>query len=150
MTKVQIIQGTPEHCEVLSALHSTSFSKPWNNESFAALLEQPGVAAWISEDSEPTGFILLRATADEAEILTFAVAPNYRRAGLGTLLLKTALHALQASGTKTMFLEVSVKNPTAIGLYKECGFRPSGVRPAYYGNKNTRVTADAIIMAKAL
>ena len=150
MTKVRIIRATPQHCEVLSALHRTSFSKPWSKESFAALLEQPGVAAWISKDNEPSGFILLRSVGDESEILTLAVAPNYRRAGLGTLILKTAFDALQASGAKTMFLEVSVENPKACGLYRKFGFSPKGTRPAYSSNKNTRAAADAIIMTKTL
>ena len=151
VTTIHVIQGRAEHGEVLGALHGAGFSEPWSSEEFAALLGQPGVAAWISESTEPTGFILVRAAADEAEILTLAVVPEQRKTGIGARLLETACEALRVSGTKQMFLEVSVKNAAAIALYKKFGFAQRGTRPAYYGGggKDSEA-ADAIIMAKTL
>ncbi len=147
---MRVIQGGSEHCDILSTLHGTGFSKPWGSEEFAALLGQPGVAAWISESNEPSGFILVRAAADEAEILTLAVIPEQRKIGIGALLLKTACEALSAAGTKQIFLEVSVKNTAAITLYQKSGFARRGMRTAYYGGGKDSEPVDAIIMAKVL
>ena len=150
MSDVRIIRAAPEHCEILSALHGEGFAKPWSREEFAALLEQPGVAAWIDENAEPSGFILVRAAADEAEILTLSVRPQQRRLGLGASLLKTACEALSTSGTRQMFLEVSAENTAAIALYRKLGFAARGIRPGYYEGGKESPVADAVIMAKAL
>ena len=54
-----------------------------------------------------------RVAADEAEVLTLAVAPAARRQGLGAALLETALLAAAAAGAGAMFLEVSTGNAAA-------------------------------------
>ena len=69
------IRLEPAHARLAAALHETSFATPWTDDEFAKLLEQPGVAGLLWQDDAPTGFILIRAVADEAEILTLAVAP---------------------------------------------------------------------------
>ena len=150
VTNIRAIQGRAEHAEILGTLHGTGFSDPWSSEEFATLLGQPGVAAWISESTEPNGFILVRAAADEAEILTLTVLPERRKTGIGALLLRTACEVLRASGTKQIFLEVSAKNAAAIALYQTAGFAQRGMRPAYYGGGKKSEAVDAIIMAKTL
>ena len=110
---------------LLAALHAAAFPRPWKEEEFARLLAQPGVWA-LAAGSE--GFILLRRAADEAEILTLAVAPDARRRGRGRALVEAT------QGEYALFLEVAEGNAAAIGLYRACGFREISRRKAYYAN----------------
>lgn len=140
----------PAHAEVLAALHATSFGAPWAAAEFASLLGQPGVAAWISNPDSPEGFIMVRAAADEAEILTLAVTPAQRRKGIAAKLLAASCEALRAGGTTRMFLEVAADNIAASTLYTAHGFEPCGRRPDYYGTGAAHEPVDAIVMMKRL
>ncbi len=134
----------------LAVLHATSFSKPWNETDFRILLDQPGVAAWMSGEDLPHGFILARAAADEAEILTLAVAPTHRRAGIAAALVHTACEELRAAGVHRLFLEVASDNIPAVALYTAAGFAPCGERPGYYEAAGTALARDAVVMARDL
>lgn len=112
----------------LAAIHAEAFEHPWDAEAFRALLDSPGV--WLGGDAR--GFVLIRAIADEAEILTIAVRPSARRQGLGKTLVEKAIVASAAAGAERMFLEVAESNAAAIALYRSCGFEPVGLRKNYY------------------
>ena len=64
----------------MALLHAACFTvpRPWGEAEFAAFLADPSCFALF----EPQGFILGRAVAGEAELLTLAVAPDARRKGL--------------------------------------------------------------------
>ena len=102
-----------EHAAIaarLAAIHTSAFPAPWDAAAFEALLDQPGVL--VIEDSE--GFILLRAVADEAEVLTLAVRPEARRRGLGARLVREGGAAAAARGATRVFLEVADDNTAAL------------------------------------
>ena len=85
------------------------------------------------------GFVLARAVAGEAEILTLAVAPAARGKGLGRALLQAAISKAQALGAQTMFLEVGADNPAALALYAGLGFTKVGDRKGYYQGRDALV-----------
>lgn len=143
-----IIRATVLHAPVLAALRSASFKSAWDDDTFVQMLAQPGVAAWIWQDDSPRGFILVRAAADEAEIITIAVAPAHRRSGIGAALLDTATAELQRAKIQNLFLEVAASNDAARALYTRAGFLECGQRPGYYQERDTRT--DAVIMKRAL
>lgn len=140
-----VLRLEPAHARVAAALHETSFASPWSEDDFAKLLEQPGVAGLLWQDETPAGFILIRAVADEAEILTLAVTPTHRRQGIAALLLDEASRMLRAGGTRRLFLEVAADNAAARALYSSYGFLTSGRRPAYY-DRGPAARVDAILM----
>jgi ribosomal-protein-alanine N-acetyltransferase len=78
--------------------------------------------------------LLARVTADEAEILTLAVAPPARRGGIGAALLASAMQRAAAAGAVAMFLEVASGNLPAQSLYEKAGFVRVGRRARYYPN----------------
>jgi ribosomal-protein-alanine N-acetyltransferase len=124
--------GAAERPAHLAAIHAAAFSgshdSPWSAAAFAALLDQPGVFAIESRD----GFILMRAAADEAEILTLAVRPEARRGGQGARLVGEGVLAAAARGAVRVFLEVAGDNEAARALYARAGFVEAGRRPGYY------------------
>jgi ribosomal-protein-alanine N-acetyltransferase len=106
------------------------------------LLGTPGVFALGVGDS----FILCRAVAGEAEVLTLAVAPASRRAGLGRTLVEAAMGLAALAGADTCFLEVD--NTPALNLYQTTGFEAAGLRPHYYRRPDGDI--DAVVMRRDL
>lgn len=125
----------------LAALHAEAFAAAWSEAEFADLLQQAGVFAVEEAD----GFILMRVVLDEAEILTLAVRPQARRAGLGGRLVgQAAVRAAQA-GALRLFLEVAEDNVAARALYERAGFAQIGRRKAYYAAADGGRT-DALVL----
>lgn len=140
---------TPGQAERLAALHAAAFAglheAPWNAAAFADLLQQAGVFAVESAD----GFILMRTVADEAEILTLAVRPGARRAGLGGRLVGEGVLAAATRGAARVFLEVAEDNAAARALYARAGFAEAGRRRGYYGAGDGG-RRDALLLARDL
>lgn len=136
---------TPEQ---LAALHARCFRSPppWSTADFAGLSADPLAFLLVEGDA---GFLLGRAVAGEAELLTLAVAPESRRLGLGAKLLSRFLYQARLRGAEQAFLEVSAQNAAAIALYESQGFARSGRRRLYYATpEGGRV--DALVMSRAL
>ena len=125
----------------LAALHASCFAKAWNTQTISDLLAQTPVFALAAKD----GFILARATAGEAEILTLAVAPSARRQGLGSALVVAAAERAYVLDAETMFLEVGRENQAARALYERLGFSSVGTRKGYYAGGE-----DALILRVGL
>lgn len=115
---------------LLAAIHAEAFDAPWDESSLAELLASPGVFAVAEGD----GFILIRVVVDEAEILTLAVRPAARRAGLGGRLVEAAVVRAAALGAERLFLEVAQGNSAARALYARSGFVEMGRRRGYYSH----------------
>lgn len=126
----------------LAALHAAAFAEPWDAKAFDALLRQAGVYAIEA----PDGFILMRAVADEAEILTLAVRPRARGRGLGGRLVGAGVIEAAARGAVRLFLEVSADNAPALALYARTGFVEAGRRPGYYARPEGG-RQDALLLA---
>ena len=85
------------------------------------------------------GFWLM---AGEAHISTIAVRPEWRRRGIGELLLVAMLERAVELGADLATLEVRVSNIAAQSLYQKYGFAKVGLRPHYYRDRGE----DALIM----
>ena len=119
----------------LAGLHALCFAHAWDAATLSDMLAGPGVFAFVHDD----GFVLARAAADEAEILTLAVRPQARGKGLGRALLQAAINKARVLGATTMFLEVGADNPHALALYAGLGFAKVGTRKAYYEGRDALV-----------
>ncbi|WP_197917002.1 ribosomal protein S18-alanine N-acetyltransferase [Thiosulfatihalobacter marinus] len=131
----------------LAALHDAAFpdARGWTTEEFSDLLASPHVFLVDCDD----GFAIGRAVADEAELLTIAVAPTARRQGLGRILLARFEAAAEARGARRVFLEVAADNSPAQALYESAGYVRIGTRPAYYTRPGANPVA-AVVMGKPL
>ncbi len=137
--------ATPQDAAELAALHAGSFPESWSAAAMAALLEGEGALGLIG----PAGFILVRAVAGEAEILTLAVEPGARRHGVGRALVIAAANAAARTGAQSLFLEVAADNAPALALYDRCGFEPVGRRRGYYRRAGGQAM-DALVLRKTL
>ena len=121
-----------------------SFSLPWPERSFRyELTQNPASRGWVAElDGQITAMLVLWLIMDEAHIATIAVHPDFRRQGIGEIILLHALRAAQAEGARRAFLEVRAGNTAAQSMYKKYGFEVAGVRRGYYKDNNE----DAFLM----
>jgi [ribosomal protein S18]-alanine N-acetyltransferase len=121
--------------------------------------KQSKLAAWLApwrktgrtHDETPSpktqqyivGFSGIWLMVDEAHITNIAVAQEYRRRGIGELLLIATIDLTRELKATTMTLEVRASNIPAQNLYGKYGFMKMGVRRGYYlDNKE-----DAVIMS---
>lgn len=81
--------------------------------------------------------------AGEAHISTIAVQPDWRRRGIGELLLVAMLDRATELEASMATLEVRVSNVVAQNLYRKYGFQQVGLRRRYYRDSNE----DALIMS---
>jgi [ribosomal protein S18]-alanine N-acetyltransferase len=134
-----------------TAIYSILLESPeaslWTETSIEGVFQQSGIAAFIAEISDrPTGFIIARWVAGEAEILNLAVRVQHRRRGLAANLFRRLLEELREHGTTRLFLEVRQSNATAIRFYQKLGFTQIGRRNGYYRNP----PGNALVLEKRL
>lgn len=133
MSAARLTPIGPAHGAVLAALHQASFDTPWDADAFVRLLAVPGTFGYLAlTHDDPVGFVLCRAIAGENEILSLAVRPALRRAGIGRALLEAALDEAAGRAATSTILEVAADNDAAKALYRGLGFRKVGSRPGYY------------------
>lgn len=124
----------------LANLHKKCFPhKPWSADDFADL-KKSGCEIIASQN----GFIVWRAVADEAELISIGVSPDARRTGIAAAMIGIMEGELKKSAVKSVFLEVAENNAPARKLYEQNGYVQIGVRPKYYDG------VDAIMMKKDL
>ncbi|EME69245.1 acetyltransferase [Paramagnetospirillum caucaseum] len=140
---IELVPAGLVHAELLAGIHRICFAEPWSATSMAEVLALAGSEGLIAVDGGsltpaaeapgPAGLVLWRRIFDEAEILTIAVLPPWRRGGLGARLLDAAMGAAARAGALTMFLEAAADNHAALALYQSKGFQRVGLRRGYYG-----------------
>jgi ribosomal-protein-alanine N-acetyltransferase len=151
MTQYRIHPVGRGHAKILSELHKGCFAKGWSHLEFESFFERAGVFAAIaySDEKKAVGFVLCWLIEDQCDLLSMGVLADYRRDGVGQMLLDYALETARHMGAAHMALEVNVKNEAAQQLYEMQGFEKFSVRKDYYSNADgTR--SDAICLKKPL
>lgn len=99
----------------------------------------------VTDDDAPAPGVVaygcMQCAGAEADLMTIAVAPAFRRQGLGNMLLERLLAGAKERGAETVFLEVRRSNLAAQALYARAGFRAVAVRKKYYPDGE-----DALLM----
>ena len=145
----------PNEADALVEIHSQAFPHPWSADDFAALVADQAVFALAARHDSIfgtrrlVGFVLIRAAADEAEILTIAVRSSHRGRGIGRRLMEDAMRRLYAARIKSLFLEVDRANVPAVKLYRALGFEVVGQRKGYY-RRAEGPDAPALVMRAQL
>jgi len=135
---------------VIAALHGASFQRGWSEDEIERMLADRNVVAHRAIiGSRVTGFIMSRIAADEAEILSVAVASAYRGRSIGRSLLRYHLGRLAAFGVRSVFLEVDESNVSARQLYRRAGFVEVGQRKGYYP-QSAGQPANALVLRRDL
>ena len=148
---VDIARAGPEAAAACARLHAVLFADAWDRPSIAALIAHPAVMAFLAVGPTPDqtlGFILGQVAADEAEVLTLGVEPDWQRCGIATRLIAALAEAARAAGARNLLLDVDAGNTAALALYHKLGFAERGRRTAYYVHAGG--AADAVTLARPL
>jgi ribosomal-protein-alanine N-acetyltransferase len=123
---------------------------PWSTSQFKE--EFAGIPTTrfmsVAEDGNTiVGYcgVFVPAPGIEADILTVAVLPAYRRQGIATEFMRQIEAYAVEREASAMMLEVELSNDSAIKLYESLGYLKISVRMDYYGPGK-----DAHVMRKEL
>ncbi len=111
----------------------TNFVKELNNcvaHYIVACREKPSNAADV--ENNIVGYAGLWIMVGEAHMVNIAVDYDYRRCGIGELLLIALIELALNMCCNMITLEVRVSNVTAQKLYEKYGFTVEGMRKGYY------------------
>lgn len=134
---MQVLKYTDEDFDALYSIEKKCFPDYWSEEGMKNELSQPKAYYCVAKVGDFTvGYAGFWLIADEAEIMKVAVDPQYRKKGIGNLLLNWILEEAGKMGAKSVFLEVRCSNKPARRLYEANGFEIYGTRKGYYsGNE---------------
>ena len=142
--------ATQRDARMLARIHAASFHRGWGEAEFEGMLsERNTLVHRLRQGGAVIGFSVSRIAADEAEILSIAVAPSHRGRGLSRDLFLTHLGHLAGRGVRTVFLEVEENNHPARKLYERAGFAVAGRRERYYKEAGG-VELNALVMRRDL
>lgn len=145
-----VVEAASKDSAGIAALHGASFRRGWSDTEIEGLLAERNVVAHVARDGRRiAGFVMSRTAADQAEILSIAVASGWRGRGLARDLLITHLRRLAGLGARQVFLEVDENNTAAIRLYRRAGFQDVSRRENYYPASDG-VTGAALVLRRDL
>src|SRR6187397_2383341 len=125
----------PADVDAVMALEAASFTNPWARDTFLWELANSDVTrAYVlrTDGGRIPAFCLCWVIFDELHINTLAVAPECRRQGLATALLRDTFKEAVSAGARKATLEVRESNTAALELYRRLGFQVAARRPGYY------------------
>ena len=141
----EIVQATGEHISFIHELETACFEQPWPLEFiYEDVVENRNLYYVLISEGKPIAYAGMWIILDEAHITNICVHPNYRRMGLGRVLINTLFKEAAKRDVDNMSLEVRVSNDAALRLYKSEGFTIDGKRKKYYSDTGE----DAYIMWK--
>lgn len=142
---IRLMPMAEEHVSQIAMLEQVCFSDPWIESSVRSELTNP-LSLWLValDQNAVVGYIGSQSVLGEADIMNVAVAPDYRRHGIATMLLNALQEELRKNDVYSLTLEVRVSNAAAISLYERVGYACVGKRPGYYHKPKE----DALILRK--
>ncbi|MEW6273353.1 MAG: ribosomal protein S18-alanine N-acetyltransferase [Thermodesulfobacteriota bacterium] len=120
----------------VAAIEAAAFPRPWTESAFQHELDVPFSRALIAHPAGDrdtiAGYLVLWHVADEVHLLDLAVAPGFRRRGLGRALAESVITHAREAGARLVTLEVATTNAAARALYEGLGFVATELRRDYY------------------
>lgn len=142
MSSPVICKMRGSHIDEVHEIEKRVYPSPWSKSAFTSEVFHNSFAYYYVAvlDGKVVGYAGIWVILDEAHVTNLAVHPEYRRQGIGSMLLEYLLGEARNLGASRMTLEVRVSNTPAQELYLKYGFVPRGIRPNYY------IDEDAVIM----
>ncbi|MBP1994583.1 GNAT family N-acetyltransferase [Paenibacillus eucommiae] len=126
---IYILEGKPSKRELLEAPSIRKYNEHWGRRGDRALLawseNKPVGAIWyrlFDETNKGYGFI-----DNETPELGIALREDFRKIGIGDLLLKEMIQQAKLDGYKQLSLSVNPDNLSAVRLYGKHGFEYCGM-----------------------
>ena len=145
--RYRIRRATNADAPALWGIERRCFSDPWSQAGILETIQYATAIVLLAElRGVAIGYLMVRISGEEGEILNLAVLPEHRRRGIARELLEQGLAALALAGVQEAYLEVRESNQAALTLYGAKGFRTVGMRPHYYRSP----VEDALVLRAPL
>jgi [ribosomal protein S18]-alanine N-acetyltransferase len=136
-----------DDAEALAELESRCVGAArWGEAGYRDTVTNGATGFVAAREGVVLGLILVRAVADEMEILNLAVDPDARRQRIAAWLLERAMEEGRRGDVKRVYLEVRESNVGARGFYLSSGFAEQGRRRNYYSHP----VEDALVLVLRL
>ncbi len=148
---------SPEDITSLMAVcFGAGTTEVWPEKYLQKLLDMPRTSAYLAmvsgnpaagnSSQRPVGYAVGRMAADECELISIGVLPEFRRQGIAKILLDKIIRDCVGENMQKLFLEVQENNRPAKLLYKKYRFETVGHRKEYYKLQNGSFV-DALTMS---
>jgi ribosomal-protein-alanine N-acetyltransferase len=137
----------PADLDEVMAIERTSFRHPWSSRFFLEEMQVACARSVLAEvNGKIVGYVLFWLLPEEVDIHNIAVHTEFRRQGIGHVLLQQVVEQARSRNSSRITLEVRVSNVPARKLYESLGFVTKGLRKGYYSDDGE----DALMMALEL
>ncbi len=141
MSEIRIRRLVYSDLPSVLAIERRSFPTPWSLAMFVLELSKPsGICLAATDEDGLVAYLVCSRYAGVWHLMNIAVAPERRRLGIASQLLRYLFEEAGADARYT--LEVRTSNHGAIAMYERFGFRRAGHRRRYYHDNGE----DALIM----
>lgn len=143
---IDIVPMTEKHIDDVAELDKICFHIPWTREDFEKEIKENNMAIYFVavDNYKAIGYAGMWHVVNEGHITNVAVLPEYRRQGIGDMLMEAVDKKADELEIEGVTLEVRISNYGAQKLYTKHGYKPEGFRKKYYTDTNE----DAVIMWK--
>lgn len=130
---VEVRHAKVDDLDAIFSIEQGSFPDPYPRGLLKAFFFMPGAYLVAVACGEIVGYAvgIIRYSAI-GHIVSIAVRAEYRRKGIGRMLLCRLIEELAALGAREMQLEVRESNSSAIALYVSVGFQRKMIIERYY------------------
>lgn len=135
------------HIDGIMEIEKDSFAIPWSRAAVEKELSNNlAIYAVVKENDKVVGYGGMWHVVNEGHITNIAVHKDYRRKGIGNIIVNKLIEIAEEKEMIGLTLEVRKSNLPALELYRKNGFKLEGIRPEYYEDNKE----DAYIMWKYL
>ena len=127
MEQFQIREMRETDIAQVEAIEQEIFSVPWSEKSFHDEMQNKLAVYFVAKDNgKCIGYAGFWNVSGEGDITNVAVLPEYRKNGIGSMLISEMIKTAVTLKLELLTLEVRKSNIAAQGLYKKYGFSENG------------------------
>lgn len=128
-------------------IEDASFTQPWTEKELLACLRQRNAVGMAAEvDEQVVAYMVYAVHAKELELLNLAVAPEFRRAGIGRQMIEKLRSKLSYHRRREIVATVRETNLAAQLFFRSQGFLAESVARGHYEDTGE----DGYVMAYEL
>lgn len=146
--KITLRNYSPEDFGALYEIDRACYDEAvaYSQRELRSYLRLRGAECLVAQSAgQIAGFCISAHQDNRGYIVTIDVLPQFRRAHVGTLLLKEIEGHLAANGVTAISLETATDNESAVAFWQKHGYRSRGIKKDYYPGGR-----DAFAMSKTL
>jgi ribosomal-protein-alanine N-acetyltransferase len=117
------------------AIENQSFEFPWKTTEFTRCLRNRNSIGMVAEHGDQervAGYVIYELQKNWIRVLNFAVAPDYRRRGVGSQMVAKLVRKLCAKTRSRILLETRETNLPAQMFFSKNGFRAVSVLRGFF------------------